>query len=100
MNRFNRPSRGGKDRWRRERDSNPRYGFCPYNALAGRPLRPLGHHSGGTQIVLGIPPERPSSASSSGLLVHARLLVAALLRRAALDVAARDVGLDVFLALV
>ncbi len=32
--------------WRRERDSNPRYGFCPYNALAGRPLRPLGHLSG------------------------------------------------------
>ena len=35
-----------KGRWRSERDSNPRYGFCPYNALAGRPLRPLGHHSG------------------------------------------------------
>src|SRR5262245_51344552 len=34
--------------WRREWDSNPRYGFCPYNALAGRPLRPLGHHSAGS----------------------------------------------------
>src|SRR5258708_5482185 len=32
--------------WRRERDSNPRYGGNPYNALAGRPLRPLGHLSG------------------------------------------------------
>src|SRR6266700_6321978 len=32
--------------WRRERDSNPRYGVNPYNALAGRPLRPLGHLSG------------------------------------------------------
>src|SRR5258706_13451222 len=31
--------------WRRERDSNPRYGVNPYNALAGRPLRPLGHLS-------------------------------------------------------
>src|SRR5882672_8616427 len=31
--------------WRRERDSNPRYGGNPYNALAGRPLRPLGHLS-------------------------------------------------------
>ena len=31
--------------WRRERDSNPRYGYKPYNALAGRPLRPLGHLS-------------------------------------------------------
>src|SRR5262247_2600525 len=31
--------------WRREWDSNPRYGFCPYNALAGRLFRPLGHLS-------------------------------------------------------
>src|SRR5690606_40396146 len=38
--------------WRRERDSNPRYGFCPYNALAGRPLRPLGHLSGLRPILL------------------------------------------------
>jgi hypothetical protein len=28
---------------RRVRASNPRYGFKPHNALAGRPLRPLGH---------------------------------------------------------
>src|SRR5258706_10691335 len=26
-------------------------GLSPYNALAGRPLRPLGHHSGGRRIV-------------------------------------------------
>src|SRR5712691_1364073 len=31
--------------WRRDRDSNPGYGVNPYNALAGRPLRPLGHLS-------------------------------------------------------
>src|SRR6476661_8132533 len=31
--------------WRRERDSNPRYGFCPYTPLAGARLRPLGHLS-------------------------------------------------------
>src|SRR5581483_12019244 len=27
-------------------------GLSPYNALAGRPLRPLGHHSGGGGILL------------------------------------------------
>src|SRR5436190_20447842 len=27
-------------------------GLSRYNALAGRPLRPLGHHSGGTAILL------------------------------------------------
>ena len=31
--------------WRREGDSNPRYGFKPYNGLANRRLRPLGHRS-------------------------------------------------------
>src|SRR4051812_23146896 len=31
--------------WRRGRDSNPRYGFTPYNGLANRRLRPLGHLS-------------------------------------------------------
>src|SRR5665213_1486000 len=41
------PSEG----WRRERDSNPRYGYKPYNALAGRPLRPLGHLSGESGII-------------------------------------------------
>ncbi len=30
--------------WRRERDSNPRYGY-PYNGLANRRLQPLGHLS-------------------------------------------------------
>ena len=30
--------------WRRERDSNPRYG-CPYNTLAGCRFRPLSHLS-------------------------------------------------------
>ena len=32
--------------WRRGRDSNPRYGFRPYNGLANRRLQPLGHLSG------------------------------------------------------
>jgi hypothetical protein len=32
--------------WRRRRDSNPRYGFRPYNGLANRRLQPLGHVSG------------------------------------------------------
>lgn len=31
--------------WRRWRDSNPRYRFCPYAPLAGECLRPLGHIS-------------------------------------------------------
>jgi hypothetical protein len=31
--------------WRREGDSNPRYGFTPYNGLANRRLQPLGHPS-------------------------------------------------------
>ena len=30
---------------RREGDSNPRYRFCPYNDLANRRLKPLGHLS-------------------------------------------------------
>jgi hypothetical protein len=30
---------------RRERDSNPRYDFTPYNGLANRRLQPLGHLS-------------------------------------------------------
>ena len=31
--------------WRSRRDSNPRYGFKPYNGLANRRLQPLGHSS-------------------------------------------------------
>ena len=31
--------------WRRTRDSNPRYRFCPYAPLAGVCLRPLGQFS-------------------------------------------------------
>ncbi len=34
-----------KLRWRREGDSNPRYGFWPYNGLANHRLQPLGHLS-------------------------------------------------------
>src|SRR5438105_462020 len=91
-------------KWRSERDSNPRYGFSPYNALAGRPLRPLGHHSGGSRILqnkTGAAPRfygyRPD-ACGLGLLLHP----AALLHRAAAfaDVAAGDVGLQVVRALV
>ena len=32
-------------KWRRGWDSNPRYGFSPYNGLANRRLQPLGHPS-------------------------------------------------------
>ena len=32
-------------RWRRRRDSNPRYAFGAYNGLANRRLQPLGHVS-------------------------------------------------------
>ena len=34
-----------KGKWRRERDSNPRYPFKGYTRLAGVRLRPLGHLS-------------------------------------------------------
>ena len=34
-----------KRNWRREGDSNPRYGLKPYNGLANRRLQPLGHPS-------------------------------------------------------
>src|SRR5437868_4367583 len=32
-------------RWRRGRDSNPRYSFGPYTGLANQRLEPLGHLS-------------------------------------------------------
>jgi hypothetical protein len=35
------------DRWRRRRDSNPRYALRAYNGLANRRLQPLGHISAG-----------------------------------------------------
>lgn len=38
----------GASRWRRERDSNPRYSF-PYTRFPGVRLRPLGHPSGAAQ---------------------------------------------------
>ena len=38
--------RRGSGRWRRRRDSNPRYAFGAYNGLANRRLQPLGHVSG------------------------------------------------------
>ena len=31
--------------WRRERDSNPRWGYKPHTPLAGERLQPLGHLS-------------------------------------------------------
>lgn len=36
--------RGGRRVWRREGDSNPRYGF-PYTRVPGEHLQPLGHLS-------------------------------------------------------
>jgi hypothetical protein len=45
--------------WRREGDSNPRYGSSPYNGLANRRLQPLGHPSDlGNLRVLAIPATR------------------------------------------
>lgn len=38
---------GEKRNWRREGDSNPRYGFWPYTGLANQRLQPLGHLSTG-----------------------------------------------------
>ena len=38
--------------WRRGGDSNPRYGFWPYNGLANRRLQPLGHLSNAADKVL------------------------------------------------
>ena len=37
-------------KWRRGRDSNPRYSLRPYDALAKRCLQPLGHLSGGADM--------------------------------------------------
>ena len=36
--------------WRRERDSNPRYGFRPYTRFPGVHLQPLGHLSTGAVL--------------------------------------------------
>jgi hypothetical protein len=38
--------------WRCRRDSNPRYGFTPYNGLANRRLQPLGHSTIRTSAAL------------------------------------------------
>ena len=42
-------------RWRRGRDSNPRYALRAYNGLANRRLQPLGHLSGAMDM-----PQRPA----------------------------------------
>ena len=43
--------------WRREGDSNPRYGFTPYDDLANRCLQPLGHLSKSLEgIISNAPP--------------------------------------------
>ena len=39
-------------KWRRERDSNPRYGVKPYTHFPGVLLKPLGHLSASTTILL------------------------------------------------
>ena len=66
--------------WRRGRDSNPRYGFRPYNGLANRRLQPLGHLSikyfqtlsrapqrTNVDIATGLPPD--TSAIQAGLFL-------------------------------
>ena len=52
--------------WRRERDSNPRYGFKPYAGLANLCLQPLGHlsHTGGSIPRFSGPREEPANAGS------------------------------------
>jgi hypothetical protein len=72
-------------RWRRRRDSNPRYALTAYNGLANRRLQPLGHVSSSVnqalitpypqnkpEIVTGLSPEpadhvRPRIAASMAL---------------------------------
>src|SRR3954468_23810498 len=54
---------GGGEREIRTLDT----GLSPYNALAGRPLRPLGHHSGGTGIIADSPRNRLPVPTLRGL---------------------------------
>src|SRR5437879_8030932 len=63
--------------WGRERDSNPRYGVNPYNALAGRPLRPLGHLSAlpALRSCGALYHTRPRFLPASGRLIEAERLV-------------------------
>ena len=50
--------------WRREGDSNPRYGFTPYDDLANRCLQPLSHPSYALETnTEGRPLHAPSCAS-------------------------------------
>ena len=61
---FNNPSR--RKKWRREWDSNPRYGF-PYTRFPSERLQPLGHPSGGKtgrNIAAG---HRVTTGATSGL---------------------------------
>src|SRR5262245_18653465 len=52
--------------WRRERDSNPRYGF-PYSGFQDRLFQPLTHPStGGETDVHAIPPAFPSAIRCRG----------------------------------
>ncbi len=44
------PTRSAVLKWRRERDSNPRYGF-PYTHFPGVRLQPLGHPSAGWIVI-------------------------------------------------
>src|SRR6516225_5934376 len=100
--------------WRRRRDSNPRYGFRPYNGLANRRLQPLGHLSikyfqtlsrapqrTNVDIATGLPPD--TSAIQAGLFLlrpdareHRLHCLGRLLLRVAVQVAAdveRDLGI-------
>src|SRR5262249_27173939 len=53
--------------WRRRRDSNPRYGFRPYNGLANRRLQPLGHLSIKYFQALSGAPKRTNVDIATGL---------------------------------
>src|SRR5215211_2475458 len=46
------PPKPRRQRWRRRRDSNPRYAFGAYNGLANRRLQPLGHVSASENIYI------------------------------------------------
>src|SRR5690606_4962115 len=56
--------------WRRERDSNPRYGF-PYTRFPGVRLQPLGHLSVGERAGNIVIPERGATGKPRGALAGA-----------------------------
>ena len=73
--------------WRRERDSNPRYGF-PYTHFPGVRLQPLGHPSVATCKVRRLPGTGPERGRQKGLAMPSHPTLGPWSR--ALDLAARS----------